>query len=70
MTTEQLLKQQIEQWQSKWDILQQSITFFLKAKDIESAFKNQIKAGTLKGCIQDCYNLLEQIKSNDNEQET
>lgn len=49
---------QIEEWQGKWQDLQKLIDEKIKAEDYNGAFRMQTVATTLKGCIKDCYRIL------------
>ena len=53
------LKQQIEEWQTKWEHLQELINDKIKAQDFAGAYRSQCEAGTLKRCIKDAYAILE-----------
>lgn len=61
---EEKLKEQIEEWQTKWRHLQELIDDKIKAEDYNGAFRMQTVATTLKGCIKDCYAILN-IKDGD-----
>jgi hypothetical protein len=56
---EDKLKQQIEEWQTKWQHLQGLIDDKIKAEDYNGAFRMQTVATTLKGCIRDAYAIIE-----------
>ena len=58
------LKEQIEEWQTKWRHLQELIDEKIKAEDYNGAFRMQTVATTLKRCIKDCYTILN-IKDDD-----
>lgn len=52
------LKEQIEEWQTKWQHLQELINDKIIAEDYNGAFICQSEATTLKRCIKDCYAIL------------
>jgi len=56
---EDKLKQQIEEWQTKWRRLQALIDDKIKAGDYHGAFRMQTIAITLKVCIRDASDILE-----------
>jgi hypothetical protein len=59
---EDKLKQQIEEWQTKWQHLQELIDDKIKARDFSGAHRSQCQAGTLKSCIKDAYAIIETNK--------
>jgi hypothetical protein len=59
---EDKLKHQIEEWQNKWQHLQQLIEEDIKAEDYSGAVRMQTVATTLKGCIKDAYAILDPQK--------
>ena len=56
---EDRLKQQIEEWQTKWLHLQELINDRIKTQDFSGAYRSQCEASTLKRCIKDAYSILE-----------
>lgn len=53
------LEAQINQWQTKWQSLQDLIAERIKNLDYQGAFRDQCSATTLKNCIKDAYKILE-----------
>ena len=59
---EDKLKLQIEEWQTRWNHLQEVIDDKIKAQDFSGAYRRQCEAGTLKRCIKDAYAIIEPHK--------
>lgn len=59
---EEKLKQQIEEWQTKWEVFQELIDDRIKVQDFSGAYRSQCQSGTLKRCIEDVCDIIKTRK--------